>query len=75
MLVDDATLLALPGVSAVTRDDGRLRLSVTDTQAAPGGAARRCCASAGWWSRTCARTGPTLEDVFVTLTGKHLRDG
>ncbi|HVS20046.1 MAG TPA: ABC transporter ATP-binding protein [Planctomycetota bacterium] len=71
---DDATLLALPGVASVTSDNGHLRLSVTDTQACL--AALLALLDARGLAVEDLRTHrPTLEDVFVALTGKHLRDG
>jgi ABC-2 type transport system ATP-binding protein len=64
---------ALPGVSGVRFEKERAVLSVTRTQDAIAGlfalAARHGIALADLGTHR-----PTLEDVFVTLTGKHLRD-
>jgi ABC-2 type transport system ATP-binding protein len=66
-------LRALPGVTGVRREPGRLRLTVTSTQDAIAGlfalAARH-----GTPIDDLATHRATLEDVFVSLTGKHLRD-
>ena len=39
------------------------------------GACSACCAAAGVAVRELATHSATLEDVFVSLTGRHLRDG
>lgn len=72
--LDDAALAALPGVREVRREGGSLTLVVTDTQASVGAllahlAARDVALEA------LQTHAPTLEDVFMALTGKHLRDG
>jgi ABC-2 type transport system ATP-binding protein len=70
---DEARVLAMPGVRSVRREPGVLVLSTTAVQQSVG-------ALLGWLGeRGIAledlRTHrPTLEDVFVALTGKHLRD-
>ena len=74
VLVDDATLLALPGVRSVARDDHALRLSVTDTQECLG-ALLGLLRERDLVVEDLRTHRPTLEDVFVALTGKHLRDG
>jgi len=72
-VLDAAELGALPGVSGVRYEKERAVLSVTETQAALSGlfalAARR-----GIVLDDLGLHRPTLEDVFVSLTGKHLRD-
>ena len=73
LLTDDA-LLALPGVREVRRAGPVLTLSVTDTQGSVG-ALLAHVASMGVALQALHTHAPTLEDVFVTLTGKHLRDG
>lgn len=72
--IEDATLVALPGVSSIVRDNGLLRLSVTDTQACLG-SLLALLGQRGLAVEDLRTHRPTLEDVFVTLTGKHLRDG
>jgi ABC-2 type transport system ATP-binding protein len=72
--LEDAALAALPGVSSLARDNGLLRLSVTDTQACLG-ALLGLLEGRGLQVEDLRTHRPTLEDVFVTLTGKHLRDG
>jgi ABC-2 type transport system ATP-binding protein len=72
--LDAAELTALPGVTAARRaDDGSFTLSAGEPQvalpAALGLVQRRGLPLAGLTTRTA-----TLEDVFVTLTGRHLRD-
>ena len=70
----DAALLALPGVGEVRREGSSLTLIVTDTQASVG--ALLCHLTTVGVELESLRThSPTLEDVFVALTGKHLRDG
>jgi ABC-2 type transport system ATP-binding protein len=71
--LSDAELAALPGVSAVRRDGERVVLSVTRTEAAIA-ALFACLAQRGLAIEDLRTHRPTLEDVFVALTGKHLRD-
>ena len=67
-------LARLPGVHGVRREAGSTVLSVTDTQAAV--AALLAMLEVEALALEDLRTHrPTLEDVFVSLTGKHLRDG
>jgi len=72
--LEEAALLALPGVASVAGENGHLRLSVTDTQACLG-ALLALLESRGLAVEDLRTHRPTLEDVFVALTGKHLRDG
>jgi ABC-2 type transport system ATP-binding protein len=72
--LDDATLAGLPGVSSVARDNGLIRLSVTDTQSCLG-ALLTLLSERGLGVEDLRTHRPTLEDVFVALTGKRLRDG
>ncbi len=71
---DEAALRALPAVTAVRRDGSAWSLTVTEPhRVLPALIAH--LASAG---QSLARLGTrqaTLEDVFVGLTGRHLRDG
>ena len=68
-----AELAELPGVSAVARKDGAYRLSVsaigTALPALLGGLQRRGTALTSLTTHQA-----TLEDVFVSLTGRELRD-
>ncbi len=67
-------LARLPGVREVRREAGSTVLSVTDTQAAI--ASLLAALEVEALGLEDLRTHrPTLEDVFVALTGKHLRDG
>ncbi|MSR19768.1 MAG: ABC transporter ATP-binding protein [Gemmatimonadetes bacterium] len=70
----DAALLALPGVGEVRREGSSLTLVVTDTQASVG-ALLGHLTTVGVELESLRTHSPTLEDVFVALTGKHLRDG
>lgn len=70
----DAALLALPGVGEVRREGSSLTLIVTDTQASVG-ALLGHLTTVGVELESLRTHSPTLEDVFVALTGKHLRDG
>ena len=66
-------LLALDTVQTVRMDDARVALSVTDSRR--GIEALFDAMKARDLELADLRTHrPTLEDVFVTLTGKHLRD-
>ena len=67
-------LLSLPGVSEVRREGTAFTLVVTDTQASVG-ALLGHLTTLGVELDSLQTHAPTLEDVFVTLTGKHLRDG
>ena len=69
----EGELLALDGVRAVRYEPGAVTLSVTRTQAAI--AALFAYVERKGLALVDLRTHrPTLEDVFVALTGKHLRD-
>jgi ABC-2 type transport system ATP-binding protein len=71
--VEDAALLALPGVTGVTVADGRRRLTVTRAhEAMPALMTLLRERGAALTELTSHRT--TLEDVFISLTGRHLRD-
>ena len=72
-VVDRALLAALPGVRDVREDDSQLHLSTSElhlTVPALLELLNRRQASLSHLGTHSA----TLEDVFVTLTGKHLRD-
>jgi ABC-2 type transport system ATP-binding protein len=72
--LDAAGLGQLPGVRAVRRDGSALVLSVARTQESLT-AILRHCERHGVALEALHTHRPTLEDVFVALTGKHLRDG
>jgi ABC-2 type transport system ATP-binding protein len=63
----------LDGVVAARRDGSTLSLTVTDTQRGMG-ALLALLAREGIELEELSTHRPTLEDVFVHLTGKHLRD-
>ncbi len=67
-------LLALPGVGEVRREGSAFTLVVTDTQASVG-ALLTHLGDRQVELDSLQTHAPTLEDVFVALTGKHLRDG
>jgi ABC-2 type transport system ATP-binding protein len=67
-------LTGLAGVREVRRESGATVLSVTDTQAVVAGLLG-LLERQGLELEDLRTHRPTLEDVFVTLTGKHLRDG
>ena len=67
-------LLGLPGVAEVRQEGSAFRLVVTDTQESVG-AVLAHLTSVGVELDSLHTHAPTLEDVFVALTGKHLRDG
>ena len=67
-------LLGLPGVAEVRQEGSAFRLVVTDTQESVG-AVLGHLTSVGVELDSLHTHAPTLEDVFVALTGKHLRDG
>ncbi|MHB1327360.1 MAG: ATP-binding cassette domain-containing protein, partial [Gemmatimonadales bacterium] len=70
----DAELAALPGVTAVRDSDGRRQLDVTLIhEAIP--ALLGLLERRGATLTDLATHSATLEDVFVHLTGRHLRDG
>jgi ABC-2 type transport system ATP-binding protein len=62
-------LRALPGVLSLRRDGDAVILQVSDTRSAIAEVLGLGLALDDLQSHR-----PTLEDVFVTLTGKHLRD-
>ena len=71
---DEAALRALPAVTAVRRDGVAWSLTVTE----PHRVLPALIAHLAGAGQSLARLGTrqaTLEDVFVGLTGRHLRDG
>jgi len=71
--IDPAALCSLPGVREAAEEDGATRLTVTEVhRAVPallGELGRR-----GLDLTRLTTHNATLEDVFVSLTGRHLRD-
>ncbi len=70
----EADFLALPGVSSLRVGADVRELVVSDTQAAVS-ALLQLFDSRGILLEDLSTHRPTLEDVFVSLTGKQLRDG
>jgi ABC-2 type transport system ATP-binding protein len=71
--VDHAALLGLPGVTGVKAEDGRTRLTVERAhEAMPALVHLLRDRGAALTELTTHRA--TLEDVFISLTGRHLRD-
>jgi len=73
-LLGDDELRAVPGVRGVRREPGVIVLSTTAVQASVS-ALLGLLADRGIALEDLRTHRPTLEDVFVSLTGKHLRDG
>ncbi len=69
----DETLRALPGVHEVFRAEGGVLLSATEAHVAVP-ALLEALSARGLRPTGLATRGATLEDVFVTLTGRRLRD-
>jgi ABC-2 type transport system ATP-binding protein len=72
--IDDGELSRLPGVSRVHREDGRTRLTVHRVhETLP--ALMGLLSGRGVQLSELTTHHATLEDVFMSLTGRHLRDG
>lgn len=72
-VLDPQPLLALPGVHAAKLDAGRLSMALDDlTRDAP--AVWQAVAAAGVQVRHVSSGRANLEDVFLALTGRQLRD-
>jgi ABC-2 type transport system ATP-binding protein len=71
--LSEEALGGLSGVEAVLFDGDTVRLTVSNTQSAIGALFERCRAE-DLEVENLHTHRPTLEDVFVILTGKHLRD-
>ena len=69
-----ARLEALPGARSARREAGGWSLTATSLHAAMP-ALMRLGADEGWSLSSLTTRTATLEDVFVSLTGRHLRDG
>jgi ABC-2 type transport system ATP-binding protein len=72
-LPGEAALRALPGVRDVRGEDGRVSLSTSEVHLAVP-ALMTALAVAGATLSELRTHSATLEDVFVALTGRHLRD-
>lgn len=70
----DGDLQALPGIEGLRREPGALVLTVSAVQECVG-ALLGLLDERGIALEDLRTHRPTLEDVFVSLTGKHLRDG
>ncbi len=71
--IDHGLLSSLPGVRSVRSQNGRVRLTVTEIhRTVP--ALMRVLADRGGELSELTTHHATLEDVFLNLTGKHLRD-
>jgi ABC-2 type transport system ATP-binding protein len=71
--VRDEDLTTLSGVREIRREGSSVTLVVTDTQASVG-ALLALLQTTGIELESLQTHAPTLEDVFMDLTGKHLRD-
>jgi ABC-2 type transport system ATP-binding protein len=71
--VDGEALRDLPGVVSVLREEDGFTLAVTAPHLAVPALLKRLQAEGRTLSRLTTRHA-SLEDVFVTLTGRHLRD-
>jgi len=72
-LADLVALQALPGIDGVTQEGGLLRAGVADLgRSAP--ALLAALAAGGRLVSRVASARPGLEDVFLSLTGRQLRD-
>jgi len=72
--VSDEELQRLPSVQTVRRDNGSISLSVAEPHIALPGLMNHLQQTEREFATLTTRHA-TLEDVFVTLTGRHLRDG
>ncbi len=71
--IDDGALASLPGVEGVADGDGKTRLTVNRVhETVP--ALMRLLGDRGAALSELATHHATLEDVFLALTGRHLRD-
>jgi ABC-2 type transport system ATP-binding protein len=72
--VDDAALAALPGVVRVVREGDEATLLYTTDVAATIGALLDVAEARGIEPRGLGIRSPSLEDVFLALTGRAIRD-
>jgi ABC-2 type transport system ATP-binding protein len=71
--IDDQSLEALPGVEGVANGDGKTRLTVNRVHETVPALMALLNARGGMLSELVTHHA-TLEDVFLALTGRHLRD-
>ncbi|HET7031438.1 MAG TPA: ABC transporter ATP-binding protein [Candidatus Limnocylindrales bacterium] len=71
--LSDDRLAALPGVSSLKHEDGEVILYTRDVAATIGGVLD-ACEALGVEPTNLGVRRPTLEDVFLDLTGRALRD-
>jgi ABC-2 type transport system ATP-binding protein len=71
--LDDSRLAAFPGVSSIKHEDSEAILYTRDVPATIG-ALLAAADGLGVEARNLAVRAPTLEDVFLDLTGRALRD-
>ncbi len=71
--VDDAVWLALPGVTAVQHDEDVISLIAEEPHATIPALLERV-KQQGWKLNQLTTRQSSLEDVFVRLTGRHLRE-
>ena len=72
-VVEQVSLAALPGVAQVAAEDGKTRLTVARVhETVP--ALMRLLTARGVTLSELTTHHATLEDVFLALTGRHLRD-
>jgi ABC-2 type transport system ATP-binding protein len=72
--IDDALLAALPSVEKVVRDAGSWRLTVREVHLTVA-ALLTALSEQGLQPTSLTTHHATLEDVFMALTGRRLRDG
>jgi ABC-2 type transport system ATP-binding protein len=72
--LEDAALAALPGVAAVHHDDGRCQLDASQIHLTIPALLEMVRARGATLTELRTHTA-TLEDLFVHLTGRQLRDG
>jgi ABC-2 type transport system ATP-binding protein len=73
-VVDEADLIVLPGVTGVRRTENRYQLDATQVHLTIPALLAHLKTKEAVLSELATHTA-TLEDVFVHLTGRHLRDG
>ena len=72
--IDDPTLAAFPGVTRVAHEDDETTLLYTRDVAATIGALLAASEARGVEPRGLGIRSPSLEDVFLAMTGRAIRD-